>query len=119
MTGEPERGTLCHRRDRQRDMGAPFEAVMVFPAAAARVRGQVKTFDHAGGPGSAMDRHFRPDRGSGLVNTVDHDPDIIAVPVGTLDNPSVFTPTTAFFRDNAPPWMNIVDGIKRFDRRLA
>ena len=103
---EPVLRALCHCRDCQRFTGSGFVSVMQVPRDGVRIDGETRTMDMAGGSGNIIRRHFCPDCGSSLFAEPFLRPGRINVMVGTLDDPSVFTPTMEIFCDYAFAWLH-------------
>jgi hypothetical protein len=104
-TGEPGFALLCHCRDCQRQSGSAFAAGWRVPAAGFRVtQGEPKLYVRAADSGNAITRAFCPDCGTMLFLRVSARPDLVAIRVGTLDDPSGFRPEADIFVKSAQPW---------------
>src|SRR5207302_6957988 len=89
--GDPVFSLHCHCRDCQRSSGTAYIAAMRVPAAGFRiVRGAPKRFVSKSDAGNEITRAFCGDCGSPLYVQVSTRPDIVGLPVGTLDDPSGF-----------------------------
>jgi hypothetical protein len=102
-TGDPVFSGICHCRNCQRYTGSAFEAFIAMPTASVSTTGELKTFEHPGGSGRPVYRHFCPNCGSGVINVVPH-AGLTAVLAGTLDDPAVFAPTMEIWCSSAQPW---------------
>jgi hypothetical protein len=92
-TGEPGFALLCHCRDCQRQSGSAFAAGWRVPAAGFRVtQGEPKLYVRAADSGNEITRAFCPDCGTMLFLRVSARPDLVAIRVGTLDDPSAPKP---------------------------
>src|SRR6202048_3991974 len=104
-TGEPGFALLCHCRDCQRQSGSAFAAGWRVPAAGFRVtQGEPKLYVRAADSGNEITRAFCPDCGTMLFLRVSARPDLVAIRVGTLDDPSGFHPEADIFVKSAQPW---------------
>ena len=104
-TGEPVFALLCHCRDCQRQSGSAYAAGWRVPAAGFRVtQGEPKLFVKSADSGNVITRAFCPDCGSMLFLQVSARPDLVAIRVGTLDDPSGFRPVADIFVKSAQPW---------------
>jgi hypothetical protein len=104
-TGEPGFALLCHCRDCQRQSGSAFAAGWRVPAAGFRVtQGEPKLYVRAADSGNEITRAFCPDCGTMLFLRVSARPDLVAIRVGTLDDPSAFRPEADIFVKSAQPW---------------
>lgn len=91
--GTPYRVGICHCLDCRKHHGALFHASAIFPEEAVEVSGE--TNDYEG-------RHFCPRCGSSVFNRSD---DEIEVHLGTLDEPSRFTPTYELWTIRRESWL--------------
>ena len=106
VTGDPAFSGLCHCRNCQRYTGSAFEPVIAFPTAAVSVQGELKTYQDTGDSGQPVYRKFCPNCGSGVLAEVAVMPGMAMLLTGTLDDPSVFTPTVEIFCSSAQPWVH-------------
>ena len=105
FSGEPVFGLLCHCRDCQRQSGGAYTAGLRIPAASFRItRGEAKLYAKAADSGNQVTRAFCPECGSMLFLDVSARPDLVAIRVGTLDDPSWFRPEADIFVQSAQPW---------------
>jgi len=104
-SGDPGFALLCHCRDCQRQSGSAYAAGLRVPAAGFRVtKGEPKNYVKAADSGNEITRAFCPDCGSMLFLRVSAKPDLVAIRVGTLDDPSGFQPAADIFVKSAQPW---------------
>jgi hypothetical protein len=115
INGEPLRRYICHCRDCQQATGSSFAPGLGFPAAAVTVEGELKTYDVIGGSGQTVHRNFCPNCGSWVTGT--SNPAFAGVLVGTLDDPSAFSPMFEQFCDAAQPWLQLGGERDRFPGR--
>ncbi len=105
FSGEPVFGLLCHCRDCQRQSGGAYTAGLRIPAASFRIiRGEPKLYVKTADSGNQVTRAFCPECGSMLFLEVSARPDLVAIRVGTLDDPSWFRPEADIFVQSAQPW---------------
>jgi len=96
---------LCHCRDCQRQSGSAYAAGWRVPAAGFWVNaGEPKFCVKTADSGNEITRAFCPDCGSVLFLRVSARPDLVAIRVGTLDDPSGFRPAADIFVKSAQPW---------------
>jgi len=104
-TGDPGFALLCHCRDCQRQSGSAYAAGLRVPAAGFRVtKGEPKFYVKAADSGNEITRAFCGDCGSMLFLRVSARSDLVAIRVGTLDDPSGFRPAADIFVKSAQPW---------------
>jgi hypothetical protein len=105
FSGEPVFGLLCHCRDCQRQSGGAYTAGLRIPAAGFRItRGEPKLYVKTADSGNQVTRAFCPECGCMLFLNVSARPDLVAIRVGTLDDPSWFQPEADIFVQSAQPW---------------
>lgn len=90
---EPYRVGICHCMDCRKHHGALFHASAIFPQDAVIIYG--KTNSYAG-------RHFCPQCGSPVFSQTQ---DEIEIHLGTLDEPSQFTPTYELWTIRRESWL--------------
>ena len=100
--GEQYRVALCHCLDCRKHHGAPFYAAAIFPQDAVTVTGETRHWNH---------RHFCPTCGGSVFARWD---DEIEVHLGTLDEPSRFTPTYESWTVRRESWLPPFPGMKGY-----
>ena len=101
---------VCHCRDCQRFTGSAFVSAIRVPIDAVSVEGELRVIEVPGGSGQPIRRHFCPCCGSSVFGEPFR-PGMINVMAGTLDDPSIFNPSTEVFCDSAHGWLD--DGRSR------
>ena len=101
---------VCHCRDCQRFTGSAFVSAVRVPLDSVRVQGELTVIETKGGSGQLIRRHFCPNCGSSVLGEP-YRPGMINVMAGTLDDPSIFVPTTEVFCETAHAWLQ--DGSQR------
>ncbi len=101
-TGEPRRVALCHCLDCRKHHGAVFYAAAIFQEDAVRVTGETRHWKQ---------RHFCPTCGGSVFARWD---DEIEVHLGTLDEPSRFTPTYESWTVRREDWLPAFAGMRGF-----
>ena len=114
LESEPSLSGWCHCTTCQKLSGSPgmvFASVprgaFVFVAGEDRVKPLVLT--------SFAKRAFCGDCGSPLTITYDFQPEMIDFAVCTLDDPGVAPPENHIFYASRPPWLDVQDGLPKFD----
>ena len=114
LTGDPAFSGLCHCRNCQRYTGSSFEAVVVYPASATSVEGELKTYQDTGDSGKSVFRRFCPNCGSGVLAEAQAMPDLVIVLAGTLDDTSNYQPGMEIYCASAQPWFHAGGERQRF-----
>jgi hypothetical protein len=117
ISAEPLFMLNCHCRDCQRETGSGFAPVMGVARAGFTVtKGSPKTWDVVGGSGKPVRRTFCGECGSSLYGLPEVRPDLVTVRAASLDDPTVFRPTSDIFTSQAQPWDPMDPSIGKLDR---
>lgn len=109
-TGEPVRISICHCLDCQRRTGSVFGMQARYPRAAVSVAaGASKTFTRKADSGNTVTFHFCADCGTTVYWELSGFPDVIAVAVGTLADPSFPAPKVSVFEGRRHSWLAGLD----------
>ena len=115
VTGDPLFQGQCHCRECQYIAGGAPNMVMGFPAAGFEyTQGSPKAFQRKDLE-KPVTREFCPECGTHLVSRVSGMPAAL-IKVGTLDDPSVFSPQMAIYTCDRQSFHLIPDGIPTFER---
>jgi hypothetical protein len=112
---EPIFAGVCHCTNCQKGSGSAFNAVVAVPKPALSLTGMVSTYEGKGDTGAATYKSFCPDCGSPVAEEAAIMADIVMIPIGTLDDPSVVQPAMQIYCDSAQPWA-LLDGVQRFPK---
>ena len=106
-TGTPVRRFVCHCRDCQRSGGSAFHLGLTVPRAGFTVTGELRAYRSTGDSGRNVARFFCPTCGSGVFNEIELRPGMVAIKVGTLDEPERITPSYELFARSKMPWLSV------------
>lgn len=112
---EPGPSRVCWCRDCQR-LAANGTVNVVFPSAAITTTGPVAAFDKTADSGNLVTRRFCPTCGTQLFSDSTGRPGLTVVRVGTLDDPSVVTPTAHIWTSSAPAWAHLDPSMQAFEK---
>ena len=102
---EPVMAGNCHCRDCQQVSGSAFAANILVPQDAFTLtNGEPKYHDVKADSGNIVSRGFCPECGSPLVAKNSGMPQLMAVRVGSIDDPSWYRPAVDVYTDSAQPW---------------
>ena len=114
LRGEPANSVMCHCRMCQRASGAPVTALMFMsPDQIVVTKGQTRSL----GFSPRTWRHICDNCASPVFFTRDARPDLQAVYVGALDDPSGFRPLMHVCVASAMTWLDIRDDAPRYDQK--
>jgi len=98
----------CHCRDCQYVSGGEPTAAVAFPSNAVRtVKGLARVFNTYADSGTRVFRAFCADCGTPLFSGSEGNPEMIAVKIGSFDDPSRFTPAHHIWVSSAQPWHHV------------
>ena len=108
VTAEPLGAGQCHCRDRQYAFGDGPANAMVVPKGSLHIsRGEPRGYESVTAGGNRAVRKFCPRCGTPTLGQRFGAPGFVAVLAGSLDDPSMFHPTTAGWVSAAQPWTHI------------
>ena len=108
FSGEPFRKFICHCRDCQRSGGSLFHAGVAVPRDGFTLtQGALSTYESLADSGRSIQRKFCPRCGAGVLNEPSVWPDHVVIRVGTLDDPSLISPSTEFYSASRASWLAI------------
>lgn len=106
-TGEILFAAHCYCRDCQKATGTGQASFFILAKSETDVDGEPSTWMTTGESGNTVYRGFCETCGSPVYNTNTGYPENLFVHAATLDDPSLFTPERAVYRDKAQPWVAI------------
>ena len=107
-SGEPVRVSVCHCLNCQKRSGSAFAAQVRFPADQVTIAGRSSTHVMTADSGNTATFHFCPDCGSDVHYANDGKFDgLIAIPLGTFDDPYAFTPAFSVWEERKQGWVEI------------
>ena len=113
-TEEPVVSVHCQCRGCQHFSGTGHMSLMVVPADAVTVAGAPKFYDSPADSGGTTRRGFCPDCGSPVIGNSSGMADVVFLPAGSLDDPSLFDPTVAVFTERGHAWDHLDPGLIGF-----
>ena len=119
VTGEPVRVSVCHCLNCKKRSGSAFAVQARWPKTQATIEGASKTFVIVADSGNKATFHFCPDCGSDVYYEIDGKfddkfNDLIAIPLGTFDDPFFGTPEYSVWEGRKHPWVEITGDLEHF-----
>ncbi len=114
-TEKPEFTFYCHCSDCQKTTGGPFSVELMVRKEAFTVSGSSASYTVTGASGGKVHRLHCSACGSGVYLECDSDPDYVFLKAGSLDDGSWVTPQMHIFTSAKQPWINIDDGLPRYE----
>ena len=106
----------CHCRECQYASGGNPNVIMAMPEASfAYTKGAPKAFRRSDLE-SPVTREFCPECGTQILSRAPSVPGAVILKVGTLDDPSVFTPQMAIFTVDKQSFHHVPEGMPSFER---
>lgn len=114
--GDPLLKAQCHCRECQYISGGAPNLFMLMPAAGFRyTQGTPKTFKRSD-LAQAVTREFCATCGTHIATRRPDVPVAVILKIGTLDDPTVFSPRMAIFTVDKQPYHHIADGLPAHER---
>ena len=113
---DPILTAVCHCHNCQKASGSAFTIVVAVPQQTLHVQGELKAYEDKGDSGMSNYRHFCPTCGSRVMDEAGMAPGMLALQVGTLDDPSWVKPTVETYCDSAQPWVSLGGEWQRFPK---
>jgi hypothetical protein len=105
INGEPFIALRCHRRDCQYVSGGEPAAVVSFPSDGVHcVRGEARVYWAKADSGTRVFRSFCAVCGTPIFAGNERHPEIIAIKIGSLDEPSKYSRTCHIWVSSAQAW---------------
>ena len=117
VDGEPEAAVQCHCRECQYITGGLPNVVMVFAKGDFNYTKGIPSKFARSDLDNPVTRHFCQMCGTPIATEGPSRPDSIILKVGTMDDPSVFSPKLAMFTSDKQDFHHIPDGIPQFEKR--
>lgn len=114
-TGDPVRVSVCHCLECQRRTGSVFAVQARWPRERVHIEGEPTRWDRVGDEGGVATFHFCPVCGATVYWTMDRQPDVVAVAVGALADPSFVAPSVSVYGERKHAWVTLPDGAEQFD----
>jgi len=113
IAAEPIRGFQCQCRDCQRDTGGGHSSVLVFPASAFAITGEVKENARTADSGTTKRKGFCPNCGAPIYNKPDKSPEFIGIFVGSLDDATAFKPAVVLYCARGYAWDHLDPDVRK------
>ncbi len=119
FTGDILRKGICYCRDCQRITGAaalPFIAIL---SDTLHIKGNVKEVSKIGGSGKTVYMSFCEQCGSTLFGRFEAWPNVRTVSASSLDDGRKFSPEVQIWTQDAPEWIQLIEGVPQFERNAS
>ncbi len=108
VNGDSFLALRCHCRDCQYVSGGEPAAVLAAPADSVRcLQGEPRVFRSKADSGAGVYRSFCANCGTPLFAGNDLHPEMIAIKIGSLDDPAKFPPAYHIWTSSAQPWHHL------------
>ncbi|MHB8528073.1 MAG: GFA family protein [Caulobacteraceae bacterium] len=116
ISAEPVFQIACHCRDCQHVSGGAPALIAVVPKGAFKItKGRPRTYRSKADSGAEVARSFCADCGAPLFSEPAGIGEIVAVKIGSLDDPSAFHVQADIWMRSAQPWHAPHEGAAQFD----
>ena len=108
--GDPVRVSICHCLACQKRTGSVFSAQARWPAECVTVEGESKTWTRTADSGQQTTYNFCPECGSTVHYSGGNFPDVVAIPLGALDDPYIVdSPDYSVWECRKHDWFEVID----------
>lgn len=114
ISAEPIMAGRCRCRSCRSLSGAGHSVLAAFPEDAVSVSGQVKGYNWTANSGAAITTEFCPNCGSPLFGRSSGMEGILAVKLGSLNDPNAISPQMEIFTSRALEWDHPAEGLPNF-----
>src|SRR5262249_28067187 len=115
ISAPPAMSVQCQCRDCQRATGTGHVDAMTFPRSAVGLTGDLKFHERRGDSGHSVSRGFCPGCGAPVMWQFARNPELCGILVGSLDDPSSFSPQFVFFTSRGHAWDQLDPALPKFD----
>jgi hypothetical protein len=116
IAAEPMMAGHCQCLDCQRSAGGGHASMLMFPADAVKLKGAPKYHDTRADSGNTVSRGFCANCGSPLVGKSSGMANMMTIRVGSLDDPSGFTPQFAVYNYRGHAWDHLDPATPKFPK---
>ncbi|MBK8323527.1 MAG: GFA family protein [Betaproteobacteria bacterium] len=115
VAGEPLRVSVCHCLACQRRTGSVFGAQARFARETVSIVGASTEYVRTGDGGSECTFRFCPACGATVYYTLEHFPEVIAIPVGAFADASFPAPSISVYEERMHAWVHMPTDIDHRD----
>jgi hypothetical protein len=107
--------SVCHCLACQQRTGSTYGAQARFAAARIHHEGRSTAYVRTADSGNRITYFFCPVCGSTVYYHLNHDPDVIAVPVGAFADPGFPAPSVSVYESRRHVWVGLPEDMEHFD----
>lgn len=104
ISAAPSFSFHCQCRQCQRATGTGHASLLVVPADAVSLSGELRFYEQKADDGNTVSRGFCPLCGSPVAGKSSGHPDIMLVSAASLDDPALFRPEKVLWSSSGQPW---------------
>lgn len=114
IAGDPTMAAHCQCVDCRKSSGTGHCTHLVVAAAAFKVGGTVRFYDHPADSGNMVSRGFCPSCGCAVYSTNSSMPDMVFPRASSLDDPEIAKPQMVVYASRAPSWDHVDPSLPAF-----
>ena len=108
--GDPVRVSICHCLACQKRTGSVFSAQARWPKACVTIEGESRQWTRTADSGQQTTYNFCPECGSTVHYSGGNFPDVVAIPLGALDDPYIVdSPDYSVWECRKHDWFEVID----------
>ena len=115
VSGAPVSSVQCQCHDCQRATGSGHVNAMAFPQAVVILTCELRYHEVRSDSGNTVSRGFCPNCGAPVMWKFAGNPELRAIMVGSLDDPSGFSPQMVFYTSRGHAWDRLDPALPKFD----
>ncbi len=115
ISGAPVASVQCQCRDCQRATDSGHVNAMAFPQTAIKLTDELRFHDVRADSGKTTSRGFCPNCGAPIMWKFSRNPELRTILVGSLDDPSSFSPQMVFYASRGHVWDRLDPAVPKFD----
>ena len=109
-SGDPVRVSICHCLACQKRTGSVFSAQARWPKACVTIEGESRQWTRTADSGQQTTYNFCPECGSTVHYSGGNFPDVVAIPLGALDDPYIVdSPDYSVWECRKHDWFEVID----------
>lgn len=111
---------VCHCSHCQKQTGTSFSILVGVSKDSFSVSGKTLSIFHdTSDSGNPVERHFCSNCGSPIFTSIEAMPETVFIKAGTLDDRSWLKPQMNIWCSSAQPWVEIDEGLPKFERNAG
>ena len=104
--------SMCHCLECQKRTGSIFGVQARWPRGRVQIEGPSTEYVRVGDSGGRISFHFCPTCGTTLYWTIDSQPNVVAITVGSFADPAFPPPKFSVYESRRHPWSTLAEDMQ-------